>query len=47
MYVRKKYQRILDLSDEQFSIPSSFQKFITEKQISRDENTEIVSKIID
>lgn len=32
MYVRKKYQRILDLSDEQFSIPSSFQKFITEKQ---------------
>lgn len=32
MYVRKKYQRILDLSDKQFSIPSSFQKFITEKQ---------------
>lgn len=32
MYVKKKYRRLLDLTDEQFTIPSSFQRFIDEKE---------------
>lgn len=32
MYVKKKYRRLLDLTDEQFTIPSSFQRFINEKE---------------
>lgn len=32
MYVKKKYKRLLDLTDESFIIPSSFQKFINEKE---------------
>lgn len=31
MYVKKKYRRLLDISDKQFTIPSYFQKFIDEK----------------
>ena len=32
MYVKKKYRRLLNLTDEQFTIPSSFQRFIDEKE---------------
>ena len=32
MYVRKKYQRLLDLSDKQFIISSQFQKFIEQQE---------------
>lgn len=32
MYVKKKYRRLLDLADEQFTIPTSFQRFIKEKE---------------
>ena len=31
MYVKKKYRKLLDISDKQFTIPSYFQKFIDEK----------------
>ena len=31
MYIRKKYRRLLDLADKQFTIPTSFQRFIDEK----------------
>lgn len=33
MYVKKKYRRLLDLTDEQFVIPNSFQRFINEKKL--------------
>lgn len=32
MYVKKKYRRLLDLADQQFTIPNSFQRFISEKE---------------
>ena len=32
MYIRKKYRRLLDLADNQFTIPSSFQRFVDEKR---------------
>jgi len=32
MYVKKKYRILLDLTDQQFIIPNSFQKFIEEKE---------------
>ena len=32
MYVKKKYRRLLDLTNQQFIIPNSFQKFIEEKE---------------
>lgn len=31
MYIKKKYRRLLDLSDKQFTVASYFQKFIDEK----------------
>lgn len=31
MYIKKKYRRLLDLGDKQFTISSSFQRFIDEK----------------
>lgn len=33
MYVKKKYRRLLDLTDKQFVIPDSFQRFIDEKKL--------------
>lgn len=33
MYIKKKYQRLLDIADKQFIIPNTFQRFIDEKKM--------------